>query len=165
MYPKVFDEFYKFKKFFGDVWVLPTTAFYYPLNANEEIIITLDRGKNLLVRFLYISEPNDEGIRDVFFKINGQTRSVAVKDASIQVNKEVHYKVQSENEIGATLQGKLIAVLVNEGDEVKKNQPLFTVEAMKMESTITAPHQGKIIKVYLKSGVLIEQDDCVVAFG
>jgi pyruvate carboxylase len=164
MYPKVFDEFYKFKKFFGDVWVLPTTAFYYPLNANEEIIITLDRGKNLLVRFLYISEPNDEGVRDVFFKINGQTRSVAVKDASIQVKKELHYKVQSEKEIGATLQGKLIAVLVNEGDEVKKNQPLFTVEAMKMESTITAPHQGIINKVYLKSGVLVEQDDCVVAF-
>jgi len=45
MYPKVYDEFYKFKKHFGDVEHLPTLAFYYPLKSNEEIMVSLRPGK------------------------------------------------------------------------------------------------------------------------
>ena len=87
MYPKVFDEFYQFRKNFGDVWQLPTPAFYYPLLPNQEIIVGIEAGKNLLIRFMYMSEPNEDGNRDVFFKINGQTRSVSVRDRKIKVKK------------------------------------------------------------------------------
>jgi pyruvate carboxylase len=58
----------------------------------------------------------------------------------------------------------LVKVYVKEGEEVSKNQPLFVIEAMKMESTITAHANGKVKKVYLAEGVMVEQDDCVVAF-
>jgi pyruvate carboxylase len=163
MYPKVFDEFYKFRKHFGDVRYLPTPAFYYPMKPNEEIIVTIEPGKNLLVRFRYVGEPNEDGMRDVYFQINGQTRNVSVRDTSIKVLKADHYKAKAANEIGAPLQGKLINVLVKEGEEVRKNQPLFVIEAMKMESTITAPVAGKVSKVYLPEGVMVEQDDCVVS--
>lgn len=163
MYPKVFDEFYKFRKHFGDVMYLPTPAFYYPMKPNEEILVTIEPGKSLLVRFRYVGAPNEDGMRDVYFQINGQTRNVAVRDNSIKLQKADHYKAKAANEIGAPLQGKLISVLVKEGEEVRKNQPLFVIEAMKMESTITAPTAGKISKVYLGEGVMVEQDDCVVS--
>lgn len=163
MYPKVFDEFYKFRKHFGDVRYLPTPAFYYPMKPNEEIIVTIEPGKNLLVRFRYVGEPNEDGMRDVYFQINGQTRNVSVRDTSIKIQKADHYKAKAANEIGAPLQGKLISVLVKEGEEVRKNQPLFVIEAMKMESTITAPAAGKVSKLYLAEGVMVEQDDCVVS--
>src|ERR1019366_2828851 len=91
MYPKVFDDFYVFKKNFGDISQIPTPAFYYPMKANEEIIVSLEPGKNLLIRFMYMSEPNEDGNRDVFFKINGQTRSVSVRDRTVKVNKIEHY--------------------------------------------------------------------------
>ena len=162
MYPKVFDEYYAFQKHFGDVSFLPTPSFYYPMKPNEEILITIEPGKSLLVRFMYMSEPNEDGMRDVFFKINGQTRSVQIRDRTIKVTKVEHYKAKTEKEIGAPLQGKLVSVLVKEGDKVSKNQPLFVIEAMKMESTITAPAAGIISKVYLSEGVMVEQDDCVV---
>ncbi|HLP50606.1 MAG TPA: pyruvate carboxylase, partial [Chitinophagales bacterium] len=163
MYPKVFDEFYQFKKNFGDIWMLPTASFYYPMKGNEEIIVGIEPGKNLLIRFMYMSEPNEDGMRDVFFKINGQTRSVSVRDRTIKVQKLEHYKISGAGEIGAPLQGKLVKVYVKEGDKVIKNQPLFVIEAMKMESTIAAPAAGLVKKVYLKEGVMVEQDDCVVA--
>ena len=163
MYPKVFDEFYNFQKYFGDVSYLPTPAFYYPMKANEEILITIEPGKSLLVRFMYMSEANEDGIRDVFFKINGQTRSVQVRDRTIKVTKVEHYKAKTEKEIGAPLQGKLVKVMVKEGEKVSKNQPLFVIEAMKMESTITAPASGNISRVYLQEGIMVEQDDCVVS--
>jgi pyruvate carboxylase len=163
MYPKVFDEFYKFRKYFGDVHYLPTPAFYYPMKPNEEIIVTIEPGKNLLVRFRYVGEPNEDGMRDVYFQINGQTRHVSVRDTNIKIQKADHYKAKAANEIGAPLQGKLISILVKEGEEVRKNQPLFVIEAMKMESTITAPTDGKVSKLYLTEGVMVEQDDCVVS--
>ncbi|MFN8298581.1 MAG: pyruvate carboxylase [Chitinophagales bacterium] len=164
MYPKVWDEFYNFKKHFGDVQHLPTPAFYYPLKPNEEILITIEPGKNLLVRFMYMSAPNEDGNRDVFFKINGQTRSVSIRDRSIKVQKVDHYKAKAPNEIGAPLQGKLVKVMVKDGEAVTKNQPLFVIEAMKMESTITAPQAGSVKKVHLAEGIMVEQDDCVVSF-
>lgn len=165
MYPKVYDEFYKFKKHFGDVEHLPTLAFYYPLKSNEEIMVSLRPGKNVLIRFKYMSEPNEDGYREVYFQFNGQTRNLSIKDNNVQVTKVSNYKVVNANEIGAPLQGKLVSIFVKEGDAVKKNQPLFAIEAMKMESTILASTDGVIKKVYLSENSLIEQDDCVVSFA
>jgi pyruvate carboxylase len=88
MYPKVFEEYYSFKKYFGKVESLPTPSFYYPLKSNEEIIVNLESGKNLLIRFRYMGEPNEDGFREVFFQINGQTRNVLIKDNKIKVIKE-----------------------------------------------------------------------------
>jgi pyruvate carboxylase len=165
MYPKVFDEFYKFRKHFGEVEHLPTPAFYYPLKPNEEIMVSLRPGKNILIRFKHMSEPNEDGIREVFFQFNGQTRNLTVKDNSIKVLKASNYKVSKENEIGAPLQGKLVSILVKNGDEVQKNQPLFVIEAMKMESTVVAPMNGIVNKVYLENNSMIEQDDCVISLN
>jgi len=163
MFPKVFDEFYGFKKAYGDVSPLPTPAFYYPMKANEEILIPIEPGKNLLLRFLNISEPNEEGMRDMFFKINGQNRHITVRDRAVKAKIVEHYKASSANEVGAPLQGRLVNIYVKEGDKVSKNQPLFVIEAMKMESTVISPVEGTVKRVYLQAGVMVQQDDCVVS--
>lgn len=162
MYPKVFEEFYNFRKEFGDVSTLPTLQFFYRMKPNEEILVNIGRGKNLLIRYMYMTEANEDGERDVFFKINGQTRSVLVKDKSVKISKIANRKAQSEKEIGAPLQGKLSKVFVKEGDVVEKNQPLFMIEAMKMETNIAAPFAGKVRKLVLKENEMVSQEDCVV---
>ncbi|WP_375444879.1 biotin/lipoyl-containing protein [uncultured Fibrella sp.] len=48
------------------------------------------------------------------------------------------------------------------GDEVKKNQPLFVIEAMKMESIVAAQQPGTVKQVLLKEGTVVEQDDWVI---
>ena len=48
------------------------------------------------------------------------------------------------------------------GQEVKKNQPLFVIEAMKMESTVTATEEGKVAKIQLQGGSLVNTDDLVL---
>ncbi len=65
-------------------------------------------------------------------------------------------------QIGALLQGKLSQILVKEGEEVKKNQPLFVIEAMKMETTITASETGSVKQIILKPGAMVKADDLVV---
>jgi len=163
-YPKVFEEYAAHREQYGDVYYLPTTAFFYGLNDNEESLIELAPGKSILVKLLYITDADEHGVRSVFFKLNGQTRAIEVKDKNFKATAVSNRKVSNENEIGAPLQGKLSKILVNIGDEIEKNTPLFAIEAMKMESTVVAPFAGKVKAILLKSGSLVAQDDVVIEF-
>ena len=66
------------------------------------------------------------------------------------------------NEIGAPLQGMLSTILVKKGEKVSKNQPLFIIEAMKMETTITANTDATVKKIVLKTGFMVNSEDLVV---
>ncbi|MEM6344506.1 MAG: pyruvate carboxylase [Bacteroidota bacterium] len=162
LYPRVFADYYEHLQLYDEVGKLPTLAFFYPLQANEEITVTIEEGKTLLIQFLYMSEPNEDGQRLVFFKLNGRTRSVEIRDNNVVVSKVAHRKAMSDKEIGSPLQGRLTKVFVASGDEIEKNQPLFVIEAMKMESTITASQGGRVKNVPLGEGEMVEQDDLVV---
>ena len=100
----------------------------------------------------------------VTFDLNGQLRRIVIRDLSVTPTAVAHRKAVEDTEIGAPLQGKLSAVLVQAGDKVKKDQPLFVIEAMKMETTITAPFKGKIRTIHLEDGALVEQNDLIVEF-
>lgn len=161
-YPKVFKEYHEFKQQFGDLYYVPTCAFFFGLKPNEETLVELAPGKSILVKMLYTSETDENGIKNVFFKLNGQTRSIEVRDKSFTSTKPTHKKVTTLNEVGAPLQGKLSGILVKAGDVVEKSAPLFTIEAMKMESTIVSTKPGKVKSIVLNEGVFVEQDDVVV---
>ncbi|HQK97297.1 MAG TPA: pyruvate carboxylase [Bacteroidia bacterium] len=161
-YPKVYEEYDAFRKQYGDVSHIPTTAFFFGMKNNEEILVEIGRGKNILIRLLYVSEADENGHRSVYFRLNGQTRSIDVMDKKAVVKKISHKKAAGETNIGTPLQGMLSKIFVKAGQEVKKNTPLFTIEAMKMETTITANKDLKIKDITLKEGTLVESDDLVM---
>lgn len=162
-YPKVFEEYYNFTKQFGDISAIPTPAFFYGMKSNEEILVNIGQGKTLIIRLLYISENADEsGNKTVFFRLNGQTRSIEVKDNKAKVEKQSNSKAKSDSQIGSPLQGRLTKIFVKEGDIVKKNAPLFTIEAMKMETTITANNDLKIKKIHLPEMTMVENEDLII---
>ncbi|NJW51836.1 pyruvate carboxylase [Salinimicrobium oceani] len=164
LYPKVFTDAYNHHLEFGSVMNVPTKNFFYGMEPGEEIIVELDKGKTLLIEFLSVGETNDDGMARIFFKVNGQTRAVEVKDKSVKVEKVVHQKVDKNDkkQIGAPLQGALSSIQVKPGEKVEKNQPLFVIEAMKMETTITANGEGEIDKIVLKEGDMVYADDLVI---
>ncbi|MGO2101498.1 MAG: pyruvate carboxylase [Psychroflexus halocasei] len=164
LYPKVFTDLYNHYVKYGKVMQIPTKNFFYGMQPGEEIIVELDKGKTLLIELVSITEANEDGEKEVFFKINGQTRSILIKDHSIDVEKIVHQKVDKNNpkQVGAPLQGSLASIMVKEGDTVDKNQPLFVIEAMKMGTTITSNTSGKIKKIYLSEGTMLHSDDLVI---
>jgi pyruvate carboxylase len=133
LYPKVFEDHYHHWLTYGDMSKIPTKAFFFGIGKKEEITVTIDVGKNIIIEYMNANEPDAKAI-----------------------------KAARPNEIGSPLQGSLSKILVKEGDEIKKNDQLFTIEAMKMESTITAPMAGKIKKIYLSEKSLVEQDDMVL---
>ena len=98
------------------------------------------------------------------FSLNGQERTVRVKDTSVEVQKAEHRKANKSNatEVGTPLQGLLSKIFVKVGDKVKANTPLFVIEAMKMETTVTATQAGVVKHIELGEGTLVEADDLVV---
>ncbi len=57
---------------------------------------------------------------------------------------------------------RFLQFLLKPGQKVKKNEPLFIIEAMKMETTITANAEGEVDKVILKEGVMVFSEDLIV---
>jgi pyruvate carboxylase len=164
LYPKVFEQAHENYKKYGNLALVPTKNFFYGMDLREEILIELEPGKTIIVRLLSVSIPNDEGLRTVFFKVNGENRIVEILDTSLNITKQENRKVDTldVNQIGAPLQGSLYKVLVKKGHEVKENDPLFVIEAMKMETTVVAFKAGKVKSVTLKEGSMVKQDDLVI---
>jgi len=164
MYPQVYEDFYKHDEEFGNVSVLPTCAFFYGLKQREEVTVELGQGKVIIIRMLYCSPPDEGGIRTVTFDLNGQTRSITIRDDSVKSTQKVNRKADADNEIGTPILGRLSAIMVKNRQIVEKDTPLFVIEAMKMESTITAPFSGTIKKIHLDTGEILEQGDLVIEF-
>ncbi len=166
-YPKVYECYLKFYREFGDVSAVPTKYFLYGMKEGQDTTIEIAKGKTLLIRLLSIGKVDEKGNRTVFFKLNGQTRNVEVRDRKIKVEHRENKKIDKGNDkqIGAPLQGMLSKLLVKKGDAVKKNQQLFIIEAMKMETIITATHDGSISHIELAGGTLVNTGDLVMEVG
>ncbi|HVY91213.1 MAG TPA: biotin/lipoyl-containing protein, partial [Bryobacteraceae bacterium] len=161
MYPDVFLKFAKAQAAYGDVDILPTPQFFYGMQKGEEITIDIEPGKTLVVKFLAVSEPHPDGTRTVFFEINGQPREVDIRDRSLQSSVAARVKADPGNpgQVGAPLPGLVTAVAVNQGATVKKGDKLLVIEAMKMQSTVYVPADGRVAKLVAQVGMQVEAKD------
>lgn len=66
--------------------------------------------------------------------------------------------------LSAPMPGKIVAIKVNVGDQVKKGAPLVILEAMKMEHTITAPFDGEVQAVNANPGDQVDEKLELVSF-
>jgi pyruvate carboxylase len=164
LYPKVFADYWKLRQDYGDVSRIQTPVFFFGLKEGEETIIEIARGKSIIIRLQSIGPVNEEGMRTVFFTLNGQTRNLEVRDQHVEVKTVHNAKADRANpkQIAAPLQGLLSKVLVAAGQQVAKNTPLFVIEAMKMETTITAPDDLTVSTVSLAEGARVQADDLVL---
>ncbi len=67
--------------------------------------------------------------------------------------------------VKAVLAGNIFKVHVSPGEQVTEGQPLLVVEAMKMETTVSAPKAGTVIDVYVGDGDVVSVGDPLVAIG
>ena len=164
LYPKVYTDAHNNYLKYDNLINLPTENFFYGLNLGEEIIVALAKGKKLLIELISIGTANNLGMVTVFFKVNGQSRLVDIKDRTIAVTRVENLKAEKEDaqQIGAPLQGLLSSVLVKRGDLIKADQPLFIIEAMKMETTIVAQNNGVIQEIVLKAGSMVNAADLII---
>lgn len=164
IYPQVFENYIKRYKKFGDLSVLDTPTFFFGMKPGEEIRVMIEEGKMLLIRLENITRADENGDRIVQFELNGMPREIRVhdnhvEDSSIEIKKA---NPDIPGEIGATLSGKVVKLLVGKGDKVTKGDPIIVTEAMKMETTITAPIDGTVVEIHALAGNPIESGDLLL---
>lgn len=165
MYPKVFRDFMAAQDKYGPTSILPTPVYFYGLQSEEEIYITLEAGKTMVLRCLAIGDIDDEGFRTVFFELNGQPRRIKVPDRTHgAATARVRAKAETgnANQIGAPLPGVISALPVAAGQTIKAGDILLSIEAMKMETAIHAERDGVIERVEVKIGDQIDAKDLLI---
>ena len=88
------------------------------------------------------------------FELNGSRREVSVPDPQApDTSKKVRLADPSDkSQIGASIPGMVSKLAVKPGDEVKVNQVVAIIEAMKMETSVVAMMDGKIGEVFIEAG-------------
>lgn len=164
LYPKVYTDYLRFCESYGNISVLETPTFFYGLRLGEEVEVNIEEGKTLIVKLVSIGQLQKDGKRTFFFELNGQPREVSIKDISVKTNETAHAKADKDNplQIGATMPGTVMKVLVRNGEKVKKGDHLLVTEAMKMETTVQAPSGGIVKSIHVGDGDVIETGDLLI---
>jgi len=68
-------------------------------------------------------------------------------------------------EVKAPMPGKILEVLVKVGDQVKEDDELVMLEAMKMENPIYAPAGGTVKEIKVKANDSVETDQIMMVIG
>jgi pyruvate carboxylase len=164
LYPRVFEEYAVHRREHGDTSALPTPAFFYGMQSGEEFAVSIERGKTLFIKFLTTGSPHSDGRRTVFFELNGQPRDVTVEDRSVQstIVKNIKADPSDPTHVAASMPGMTVVVAVQPGSSVSKGQKLLVLEAMKMQTTVTAERAGTVGHVMVKVGAPVEPGDLLL---
>ena len=149
---------------FSDLSVLPTRAFLAPLEVGEEISVEIERGKTLIVKLTAVGELSADGTRQVFFELNGQPRSLRVRDPAADATVATHEKADPADpgSVGAPMPGGVVEIRVSPGEDVAAGAPLVVLSAMKMETVVAAPLAGKVRRVAVAPGDTLEAGDLLL---
>jgi acetyl-CoA carboxylase biotin carboxyl carrier protein len=62
-------------------------------------------------------------------------------------------------EILAPLSGKIISINIEIGQQLKEDDEVLIIEAMKMETAVYIPNDGKVSEIRVKVGDEVEEDE------
>ena len=130
-----------------------------------EVPIQIEPGKTLLVKFLTVGDPDPDGMRTVFFELNGQPREVKVADKALESTARTHVvKADRDNpgHVAAPMPGKIAAISVSLGQVLNRGDKLLSIEAMKMETAVYSPRDGKVAKIYIQPGATVSSGDLLL---
>lgn len=158
MYPAVFSGFVGARRKFGPVSALPTLSYFYGMQTGEEIAVEIDRGKTLVIQLAAVGETEDDGNVRVFFELNGQPRTITVFDRKSGNGTTSHRMADPDDSshLAAPMPGVVVMLAAAVGQEVKAGDVLLTLEAMKMETAISAPRDGRIAELLIKPSQTVE---------
>jgi pyruvate carboxylase len=167
LYPKVFEDYLKYIKSNGDLSKMGSDIYFHGLKEGETCEIKVAEGKVMVVKLLEITKLNDKGLRTLIFEVNGNRREIEVKDKTTLVasSNDTIQMADPDNklEIGASIPGTVLKILVNKGDKVEENQSLIVIEAMKMETILRASTSGTVNSIIVKEGQQVDSGELLIS--
>ena len=162
LFPAPTKEFERIRETYGDLDNVSTIDYLYGLDTETEHVVELRKGLQLFVGLEAIGEADGKGLRKVMTKLNGQLRPVTVRDHSIQITTSSAEKADSNNpsHAAAPFTG-VVTPKVEVGQLVAVGDVIASIEAMKMEASITAPVAGKIVRLGIQGPTPVEGGDLI----
>ena len=153
-YPKVLEDYFKNRAEYGYLTRLGSHVYFHGLAVGETNRVNIEDGKTLVIKYLGLGDANEDGTRVVQFELNGMRREINVLDKHAKASVHAVEKADPDDpmQVGASIPGAVSKVLVKKGDEVKENDVLLIIEAMKMETSVVARADGVVGEVKVEAG-------------
>lgn len=163
LFPGPAREYAAHRDAYGNTSVLSTKDYLYGLEPDTEHTVELEQGVTLLIELEAISEPDERGYRNVLATLNGQMRPVSVRDEAVGTDVKAAERADRANpdHVAAPFAG-VVTLAVAEGDTVDDGQTVATIEAMKMEASITAPKAGTVKRLAIGTVQQVEGGDLLL---
>lgn len=143
---------------------------------SKEDIASLDIIKTAPNGFHLLKDGTSYHIQMVETQFNARTYTVSVNGTEYQVSintpldgliKAMGFASNGQKSIDsivAPMPGLILDILVSEGQEVKEDDQLLILEAMKMENIIASPRSGTIKKIGVKKGDAVDKKQLLIEF-
>ena len=164
LYPKVVEDYCKHRQEYGYIMRMGSHVFFDGLALGETNLINIEDGKTLVIRYLGLGDLHEDGTRDVHFELNGTARTVTVPDphATSTVKAVTLADPNDRSHVGSSIPGLVSKIHVAVGDKVTENQVIAVVEAMKMETSVTARMDGEVAEVLVNEGDNVKAGELMI---
>ncbi len=163
LFPGPTKDFDKARSTYGNLDAVDTLDYLYGLEQGHEHVVEIAKGVRIFVGLEAIGSPDTKGFRTVMATLNGQLRPLNIRDRKIASDVVVAEKANAGNpaEVAAPFAG-VVTLQVVEGTAVALGQPVATIEAMKMEATITANIAGIVRRLAIGKTQSVESGDLIL---
>ncbi len=163
LFPGPTADFEKSRETYGNLDQVDTVDYLYGLEAGREHVVQITKGIRLYVGLEAIGTPDAKGFRTVMATLNGQLRPINIRDRKISVNLPQAEKADTKNlgHVAAPFQG-VVTVQTVVGAHIEIGQAVATIEAMKMEATITASASGVVKRIAIGKTQSVDAGDLIL---
>lgn len=148
---------------FGDLSAIPSSAFFFGLEHGEELTVDLGPGVQLIFGLEAIGDADERGMRNVVCTLNGQLRPLSIRDTSLarDVPSAERASPSDPNEVGAPFTG-VVTLRVSRGQRVDAGEVVATIEAMKMEASVTTSVAGTVGHIAVERVAQVQAGDLLI---
>jgi pyruvate carboxylase len=163
LFPGPAKDFQAVRDTYGDVSVIDTGDYLYGLRQGVEHVVALERGVRLIAGLEAVGDVDEKGLRTVMCTLNGQLRPIQVRDRSVvvEVRQAERADPASPGHVAAPFAG-VVSLAADVGARVEAGQTVATIEAMKMEASITTPVAGTVERLAIGAVTQVEGGDLVL---
>ena len=163
LFPGPTNDFIKARETYGNLDAVETIDYLYGLEPGAEHVVEIAKGVQIFVGLEAIGSPDGKGYRTVMATLNGQLRPINIRDRKIAADIPQAEKADASNlgHVAAPFSG-VVTLQTVEGAHVEIGQAVATIEAMKMEATITANVSGVVRRLAINKTSPVDAGDLLL---
>ncbi|WP_242900651.1 pyruvate carboxylase [Actinomadura terrae] len=163
LFPGPAKDYREARAAYGDLSVLPTSAFLYGLRTGHEVAFDLEPGVRVLAGLEAVGGVDEAGFRQVICTVNGQLRTLSVRDKAVASDAPPVERADpaEPGHVAAPFDGS-VTLRVAAGAQVAAGDVVATIEAMKMEAAITAPIAGRVARLAVPVATPVQAGDLLL---